>query len=93
VHTLRWVEKNNVHALTDTKCIAIEEDGVIVDNQNGQTKLEADTVVLCVGIIPLTDERNAFFGHAFDVINVGDCKKAGTIRQAVDTAYSAAMIL
>lgn len=93
VHTLKWMEKNNVQSFLNTVCVAIDEDKIYLKDSTSEFSLFVDSVILCTGFAALTEERDSFQGHAFDVINVGDCKKAANIRAAVDAAYSAAMIL
>ena len=93
VVTLQWLKKKNINEFTNTKCRVITDTGVEVEKDGEKAVLKADTVILCAGYTPLIEERNAFWGHAYDVIYVGDCKQAANIRVAVDAAYSAAMIL
>jgi NADPH-dependent 2,4-dienoyl-CoA reductase/sulfur reductase-like enzyme len=89
IHTLKWMEKNNVVSMLETKCTEITDKGVYVQNGTEERFIEADSVVICAGIMPEKEETNKFFGCAFEVVNIGDCKKAANIREAVAAGYDA----
>lgn len=82
-----------VLAMLDTICVEITDKGAYVENADGKQFIEADTVIICVGTQPLTEERDKFIDVAFDVINVGDCVEASTIVHAVHTGFDAGLTL
>ena len=90
---LQFMEKNNVTTLLDTKATEITDEGVWVENENGRTLLPADTVIVSVGTTPLREERDSFRNVSYDVINIGDCKKASNMQHAVETGFDAGIIL
>ncbi len=90
---LQFMEKEKVVTYLDTKATEITEKGVYIENIDGTAFLEADTVILCVGTEPLVEERDSFKHVSFDVINVGDCKKASNMQHAIETGFDAGMIL
>lgn len=91
---LEEMDKHHVEGIVDARCTEITAQGVHIEDKDGRKNfLEADTVILCAGSQPRAEERDAFADVAFDVINVGDAVKTGTIRQAVDTAWCAASTL
>ena len=90
---LQFMEKNNVTTLLDTKATEITDEGVWVENENGRTLLPADTVIVSVGTTPLREERDSFRNVSYDVINIGDCKKASNMQHAVETGFDAGLIL
>ena len=94
IHILKFMEESKVIGLPENKCTKITEQGVyVVDADNQEKFLEADSVIICVGNKAKTIERDVFKDVAFDVINVGDCVKAGDIRTAVHSAWDAAATL
>jgi 2,4-dienoyl-CoA reductase-like NADH-dependent reductase (Old Yellow Enzyme family)/thioredoxin reductase len=85
---------NHVETLLETTCTHIADDGVTVRSKDGTERfIAADTVIVSAGSRPLADERNLFTDTAFDVINVGDCEKVGTIRTAIESGWDAAASL
>lgn len=90
---LQFMEKENVTTYLDTKATEITDTGVYVETPEGRKFLEADTVILSVGTEPLAAERDSFRHVSFDVINVGDCKKASNMQHAIETGFDAGMIL
>ena len=90
---LQFMEKDNVTTLLDTKATEITDEGVWVENEEGRKLLPADTVIVCVGTTPLREERDSFRNVSFDVINIGDCKKASNMQHAIETGFDAGLIL
>lgn len=90
---LQFMEKENVTTYLDTTATKITDKGVYIQNENGEQFLEADTVIISVGTKPLEEERDAFRDVSFDVINVGDCKKASNMQHAIETGFDAGLIL
>ena len=90
---LQFMEKDNVTTLLDTKATEITDEGVWVENEAGRTLLPADTVIVCVGTTPLTEERDKFRHVTYEVINIGDCKKASNMQHAIETGFDAGLIL
>ena len=90
---LQFMEKDNVTTLLDTKATEITDEGVWVENEEGRKLIPADTVIVCVGTTPLREERDSFRNVSFDVINIGDCKKASNMQHAIETGFDAGLIL
>lgn len=91
--TLVEMEKCQIESFTEATCTEITERGVWVSGPEGRQFIEADSVVVCIGTKPLAQERDQFFGTAFDVINVGDCVLASNIAHATETGWNAGAIL
>lgn len=90
--TVEIPEKENVHIHTATRCVAIYENGIEVEDKDGNRRfISADTVILATGLKPDKKALAAFEGLAHDVIFIGDCKKPGTIYNTSTTGYYAAM--
>ena len=82
------IRERDVKILTSTRCCAVEEDGVVVEDQDGkQEKLPADTVVYCVGMRSDPAVYQDLYDCAPEVYRVGDCIKPGTVREALLTGY------
>jgi 2,4-dienoyl-CoA reductase-like NADH-dependent reductase (Old Yellow Enzyme family)/thioredoxin reductase len=91
---MQFMEKNNVTKMLDKNVISIEDNGIKIEDKNGVISfIEADSVIISTGTISNVEERDQFIDVAFDVINVGDCKRASDIANAVETGYNAGAIL
>ncbi len=92
IHTMEFMEKAGATCQTNTRCMEIRPDGVVLAGRDGESQfMEADTVVLAVGRKPLAALRDSFRDCAFDVINVGDCAKVENIPFAVRSGFDAAL--
>ena len=92
MHTLEYMDNDpQLTYHTACLCVNISENGITVKNADGQESfIEADHVILAVGFKPRKDTRDAFADSAFDVFNIGDCRKVGTIYSAVQNGFDAA---
>lgn len=90
---LDFVEKSQVDTYLNTQATEITDEGVWVKNADGTALVAADTVIVCVGTKALRAERDSFSETAFDVINIGDCKKASNMQHAIETGFDAGYIL
>ena len=81
----------NIQIRTKTRCIAIEDDCVLVSTPDGEERLPADTVLLCTRQVANAELHNQSRDIAFDVIAVGNCKKPGMIKDAVHDGFDAAL--
>ena len=81
------VQERKITILTSTKCISIEDNGVVVESDCTITTLPADTVVYCVGMRSNSDPYCQLYDCAGEVYRVGDCVKPGTVREAILTGY------
>lgn len=89
---LQELEKGkNIHILTSLRCEEIGLGLVACKEAGGQVcSLQADTVILAAGMRARTGEVDSFAESAPYVFPVGDCVRAATVEQAMQTAYSAA---
>lgn len=78
--------------LTSHKLVGIDENGVIAEDMTKGEKvvLEADHVVLSLGVAPREDLVAEFEANFSNVVAVGDAAKGGRIHQAISTGYAAA---
>ena len=87
-------ERENLHTITNGRCTGIEAGKVTYLDADGKEQtLEADSVVLCVGFQARTAQAESLVLPGVPFTMIGDCKKVGTVQQAVRSAFDAAMIL
>ena len=87
-------ERENLHTVVHGRCSKIEEGRVTYLDADGKEQtLEADSVVLCVGFQARTAQAESLVLPGVPFTMIGDCKKVGTVQQAVRSAFDAAMIL
>ncbi|MGI6218145.1 MAG: FAD-dependent oxidoreductase, partial [Coriobacteriales bacterium] len=80
--------ENNVTLRGNCKIKEFTAKGVVVENEKGKEELiEADTVVLALGVRP----NSAKIAELSDVVPatylVGDCKKSGVVGDSINQAY------
>lgn len=84
-------ERDSIHVITEGKCRTISENSVSYLDKAGQEQiLAADSVVLAVGMKPRQAEVKILESAAYPVAVIGDCEKAGTVQQAMKTAFGVA---
>ncbi|MFQ5924369.1 MAG: FAD-dependent oxidoreductase [Dehalococcoidia bacterium] len=78
-----YLAEGNVKIITEAKLKEITADGVrITDKEGGDQVLPADTVVYAVGRTPARELADALRGRP-GVYEIGDCKEARRIHEAV----------
>jgi len=73
----------NIKMLTNTKAVAISHSGLVVEQNGEQKTLEADEVVLAVGLRPRTELAGQLQGKVAELHAIGDCVEAKRILEAV----------
>ncbi len=73
-------------------CVKSVQDGCAcyVDRNGDEQYIQADDIVVSVGMKPLVNEALAFYGIANEFYMIGDCKKPGTIQSTMRAAYAVA---
>ena len=64
---------------------------MLVEDEQGQRLLEADSVIFSTGFRSRTALRDSFAGCAFDVVNIGDCLAVANIKSATAGALDAVL--
>ena len=80
--------------MTGTKLVGIKPGKVLVEDvkTGAKSALEADNVVLSLGVRPVNDMVTKLVGCGIHkVVTVGDAKKSGTIADATHSAYDTVM--
>lgn len=86
---VKEIDRVNVHL--STRCVEITEKGVYIEKDGQRTLIEADTVIMATGFRPNQAAVDAYRGVAYDVISVGNCRRAGDLSCTTADAYSAAL--
>ena len=81
------VKDYNVEILTDTTCLEITEEGVIVETGGEKKLLKADTAVYSVGMKANDTAYAELYDAAPEVYRIGDCAQVGTAGTAIRQAY------
>lgn len=86
-----WEAIPGFHFILNATAKEIADGYVAYTDKDGTDhRLEADSVVLSVGMRAKSDEALAFYGSAPRFYMVGDCKKPGTIQTTNRNAYATA---
>lgn len=84
----------NLRVYTDTSCIEITDDSVVVKEKDGTMKiLPADTVIVATGVRAKKAEAEGFYGITPDTYTIGDCEKARIIKDATFEGCSIALTI
>jgi 2,4-dienoyl-CoA reductase-like NADH-dependent reductase (Old Yellow Enzyme family)/thioredoxin reductase len=92
--TIHEMDKRNIVAKMEVKCVEITAQGVKVENTSGQVEIiEGDAVVYSLGMAAKraeTELLRAASGEAI-VFEVGDCVRGAKVFEAVNEGFMAAM--
>ena len=81
-------------AITGGTCTSITETGVYYKDQAGEEHfIEADTVILAMGMRSTNDHAESFRDCAETFRAIGDCVKVSNVQKAVRQGFDAAMCL
>ncbi len=83
--------KDRVTIHTLTCCKEITENEVICDTSEGPLSIPSDTVLLAAGMKAKSEEADKLTIPGIQTIRIGDCQKAGQVKDAVRSGYDAAM--
>lgn len=76
-----------MHFYTSTQCTEILDDGITVSNSDGEKKIDAQMVIISVGLRPKTDLALSFYNLAPETYMMGDCDRVGKVLEATNNAY------
>jgi 2,4-dienoyl-CoA reductase-like NADH-dependent reductase (Old Yellow Enzyme family)/thioredoxin reductase len=84
----------NLHRMTETVCKEIREDLVVIEDKDGQEQvLNADHVLLAVGLEAKKDLAHSFYGITHETAMIGDCDQVAKVVEATNDAYFRAVNL
>lgn len=92
---LNELKKHGGKVLLSHKPVGLNENGVLTEHsETGEPELvEADKVVLCVGLNPITELYDELSEKLENVFIIGDAVKGGRVEEAVRTGFEAAYLL
>ena len=79
-----------VNLMKETKVLEIRKDGVLVENEDGQKFLPADTIVMAAGAKPNDEMYELLKDKLPKVDKIGDTVQVGRIPNAIESAYTLA---
>ncbi len=87
------IEEVGLVTYAGTAAKEIKADGIVCETAEGEKVLEADTVVLALGIRPLWEEVDALSSFAGEFYQAGDCRAPRNIIEATGEAWSMANLV
>ncbi len=89
--TLDLLAANNVNLFTNAKTKEVTNDGLVVIRNNSETaEIEADTVVMAVGLRSNVELFRSLVGKFVRIYPLGDCREPKNIMNAIWDAYEVA---
>ncbi len=85
------IAKTDMRVLTETRLEEVLDNGAWVSSKKGEEILEADTVILALGLKAEQGLYNELLAAGKEVYLAGDAVKAGKIFDAIHTAYRVAI--
>ena len=82
---------SSIKVINYAKCTSIEPGKVIYDNDGVEKSIEADSIILAVGMKPKAEESDSFMWAADSFVAAGDCNKPRILEWATKEGYYAAM--
>lgn len=86
----RLFEQYGVQVCTSHKILEFTDKGLKVESKDGIAEMEADTIILALGMKPNTAMTKGLIDSSIDAIKVGDCTGIGQIGEAVRAGFYAA---
>ena len=82
------MEHYHVPVYTGNRLLEINDAGAVIQSADGESKtLEADTVVMSIGMRSNLSMKEALIGTGIEVYEIGSCKKPANIFKAVHDAF------
>ncbi len=89
-----WEKYENLKGITGATTKKVENGVVTYITEDGKEHtLEADNVLICGGMKPLTGEALSYAGSAEEFYAIGDCNEGGNLQKCNEQAYSRAMLI
>ncbi|MEA1960427.1 MAG: NAD(P)/FAD-dependent oxidoreductase [Bacillota bacterium] len=85
------IAKTDMKIYTSSKMTEVTDSGVIVSGRKGTLELQADMVLVAVGLAPVSTLYQELKETGMETYRVGDCVKAGKIYDAMHTAYKTSL--
>jgi len=89
-----WEGQPNLRCLAKARCTGIGGNQVTYADADGREHtIEAGSVVIAVGVKPMSDLALQFYGSADRFFMIGDCNVVGNVQKALRSAFSVASML
>jgi len=93
-HLLKLLADTNVRILTDTNVLEITDEGIAIADKDGKkSTLEADTVVLALGLKPCGELLEALKDKVPEVYAIGDCVEPRKVLNAIEEGFRTARLI
>ena len=93
-HLLKLLADTNVKILTDTNVLEITDEGIAIADKDGKkSTLEADTVVLALGLKPRGELLEALKDKVPEVYAIGDCVEPRKVLNAIEEGFRTARLI
>ena len=86
---LMELEKVGVTILNSAECIGVRNHSAVLQTEDGERTIPADTVVAAIGFEPLDEQAEQFREQAYDFWKIGDCFQVRKIFNAMREGYNA----
>jgi 2-enoate reductase len=90
---LQMLNKEHVSVRTNTRLVEITDEEVLVQGKEGLERLEADEVILALGLKPETTLLQELKGKVPEIYAVGDCVEPRKIMPAIHEAFRTARLI
>ena len=85
-----WQGVSTLTVLTNAAVTRIRNGNVLFTHEGEERSINAETVILALGMRPLTDEALGFYSDKYDFHMIGDCAEVGNIMTSMRSAFAAA---
>jgi len=83
-----------VKILTHTRVLEVTEDGLVIQRDSGEIKaMKGQSIILAVGLVPITDLKDTLSDEVPEVYAIGDCVEARQVFNAFWEAYRTARLV
>jgi len=90
----KWENTAGFSYRLKSKCTEISDTGVIyLDEKNSRQEINAESVVIAVGMKGKTEEAYSFYNSAARHFVIGDCYKVGSVQECTRSGYATARML
>jgi len=83
------ISEYGIKARTGNKILAFTDKGAKVESKDGETEIEADTVILAIGTRSNADSAKSILDKYTNAQSIGDCVRVGQIGEAVRSGFFA----
>jgi len=90
---LQLLDEYGVTQMTETRVVEITGEGVIAETKSGKQTIQADTVILALGLRAETNLLDSLRQAGREVIAIGDCVRPRKIIDAIWEGYRRARVI